>query len=57
MIKKNFKNLLKKIVKKYFKGEYSGSVDVLINISDVFKDEKIKHKEKGKLQKFMLVFF
>lgn len=57
MIKKDFKKLLKKIVKKYFRGEYSESVDVLVDFSDVFKNEKLKHKENKKLQKFMLVFF
>lgn len=57
MIKRNFKKSLKKIVKKYFNGEYCKSVDVLTNISDVFKDKKLRYKEKEKLQKFMLVFF
>lgn len=57
MLKKDFKKTLNKIVKKYFKGEYSESVDVLTDFSNIFKDKNLKYKEKKQLEKFMLVFF
>jgi mRNA-degrading endonuclease YafQ of YafQ-DinJ toxin-antitoxin module len=41
MIRKDFKKSLQKIVKKYFKGDYSKSVNVLTNLSDIFEDEKL----------------
>jgi hypothetical protein len=57
MIRKDFKKSLQKIVKKYFKGVYSKSVNVLTSLSDIFEDEKLNYKQQKQFEKFMLIFF
>lgn len=64
MVKKNFKKELKIIVKKYFKGEYSESVNhrgfgtgVFGELSEISGNEKLTHAQKEQIEKFMLLFF
>lgn len=56
MLKRKFKNQLKKIVKNYFEGEYSESVKVFTHLSDEFNGVLDKEQQ-YQIEKFMMLFF
>jgi hypothetical protein len=57
MINRNFKKDLKKIVKIYFKSEYSNSVDCFNLLVEEFSDKELILSQKYQLKKFMMLFF
>lgn len=57
MVKKNFKKELKIIVKKYFKEEYSESVNVFGELSKISGNEQLTYAQKEQIEKFMMLFF
>jgi len=57
MLKRKFKKSLKELTKKYFKNEYTDSVEVFRALASLFEDERLSPAQQHQVKKFMLLFF